>query len=92
VIDDPASTIGPELNPTARTAYWYAVFGMIPFVGLVLGPLALVWGILGLRREEANPSVRGRARSLAGIILGSLELVTNWGGLALLWIGWSSLH
>jgi hypothetical protein len=89
--DDPAVTPVPDPHPRATTAYRFAVFGMVPFAGLLLGPLALVWGILGLRQHWANPSIRARARSQAAIILGALEMLTNWVGLTFLLFGWASL-
>ena len=90
--DDPAITPVPDPNPLARIAYRYAVMGLIPLVGLIFGPLALAWGILGLRREKVNPSIKGRARCLFGIGLGSLELLTNWIGLALILVGLGALR
>lgn len=79
-------------NPRALCSYRFALFGLIPFAGLVLGPAALAWGILGLRLERINPSNKGTAQALAGIVLGALELLTNWVGLLFLIIGWTSLQ
>jgi hypothetical protein len=54
---------------------------MIPFLGLVLGPLAVVLGVLGRRREQREPSERGAGQAMAAIVLGALTLITNWAGL-----------
>ncbi len=74
-------------NRTAYTAYRYARLGLIPFAGLLFGPLALVCGIVGLNREKDHPTVQGTARAKFGIVLGALELLTNWLGLLFMLIG-----
>jgi hypothetical protein len=54
---------------------------MIPFFGLLLGPLAVVLGLLGRRNERRQPSERGAGQAMAAIVLGGATLVTNWTGL-----------
>ena len=78
--DEPVATIIPYKNPKALLAYYCGVFGLIPCAGLVLGPTALILGILGLRYVRANPSAKGTGHAITGIVLGSLELLANWGG------------
>ena len=78
---------GPDSrNPTALTAYRCSVLGLVPFLGLICGPLALVLGIIAWRNDRASPDA-AKGPALAAIILGSLTLLTNWGGLVLMWIG-----
>jgi hypothetical protein len=60
-------------------------------VGLLLGPAAVVLGVIAWRRERLRPEARGAAPPSAAIVLGLLVLVTNWAGLAFLVIGLSSL-
>ena len=68
-------------NRLALTAYRCSVLAMIPFFGLVFGPLAIVLGLLGRRREQREPSERGAGQAMAAIVLGVLTLITNWAGL-----------
>lgn len=66
------------------TAYRYGLLGLIPVVGLVLGPLALLRGFQGLRLGQVNVGDREISQALAGVVLGGLEILTNSVGLVLL--------
>lgn len=70
----PAPSAGEQLtpvkNPKALAAYYCAIFGVIPCVSVILGPTALVLGILGLRAVNANPSLPGKVHAWVGILLG----------------------
>lgn len=79
--DEPIATLIPYKNPKALAAYYCGVFGLIPCVGLILGPVALILGILGVRYVNANPTAKGTGHAIAGIVLGALELLFNWGAL-----------
>lgn len=59
---------------------------MIPFIGLILGPVSLLLGIIAWRRRLYDPD-RGRSPAIASIILGSLITITNWAGLWLMLTG-----
>ena len=78
-------------NASALTAYRYAVYGLIPIVGLILGPAAIVLGIYGLRYYRTAPLDHSIGHARAAIILGLLELLTNAIGLTLIGIGVVSL-
>jgi WD40 repeat protein len=85
---DPAteavSTIIPYKNGRALAAYYLGVFSLIPCVGLLLGPAGLILGILGLRYVKAHPTAKGTGHAIAGIIMGGLTTLGNWGvGIAL---------
>jgi phage FluMu protein Com len=73
------STIIPYKNGRALAAYYLGVFSLIPCLGLLLGPAALLLGILGLRYVQAHPTAKGTGHALAGVILGSLTTLGNWG-------------
>lgn len=75
-------------NPKAVLAYFCGVFGLIPFVGLVLGFPAVILGILGLAQAKADPKVRGINQAMAGIILGMAEILLNAAGIYLMIMGW----
>jgi WD40 repeat protein len=80
---DPAaeavSTIIPYKNARALSAYYCGVFSLIPCLGLALGPIALVLGILGLRYVKAHPTAKGTGHAIAGVIMGGLTSLGNWG-------------
>jgi hypothetical protein len=77
--DDTISTLIPYKNGRALAAYYFGVFSLIPCLGLLLGPVAFVLGILGLRYVRANPTAKGTGHAIAGIVLGSLTTLGNWG-------------
>ena len=83
------NTIIPYRNPLALAAYYLGVFSLIPFLGIVLGLLAFVLGILGLRFRRRNPSAGGKVHAWIGIIVGGLF---GFGYLGItLWIVFASL-
>jgi hypothetical protein len=93
--DDDTPALIPYKNPKALIAYYTGVFSLIPFLGLLLGPVALVFGILGKRYANANPRAKGGGHAIAGIVLGALTTIGNWGvliGLLILWAIESSTY
>lgn len=78
-------------NPRAVAAYRYALYGLIPVLGLVLGGLALGFGISGYFHARAHPEAKGHGHAMTGIILGGLEFLTNGLGLFLIGTGLHSL-
>lgn len=80
----------PVGNPRARTAYRCALIGLIPIVGLILGPPAVVYGRLGYRDAKAGLEGKGLGHSFISMVLGGMETVANGLGLPLLahGLGW----
>lgn len=76
-------TFLPQGNDQARKAYLCAIFGMIPVVGLFLGPPAVIYGRLGYRSAKHELQGKGIGHSFISMVLGSLEFVTNCVGLPL---------
>lgn len=81
--EEAISTLIPYKNGRALAAYYFGVFSFIPCLGLVLGPAALVLGFLGLRYAGANPTAKGTGHAIAGLIMGCLTTLGNWGALIL---------
>jgi len=77
--DDGIATLIPYRNPNALISYYCGVFALIPCVGLILGPVALVLGFLGLSYNKKHPTAGGVAHAIVGIVLGSLVLVGHAG-------------
>jgi len=68
----------PLHNAAAVSGYYLAIFGLAPLVGVVLGPLALTLGVIGLHHELREPEVRGGNHAMFAIVLGVLETIFNW--------------
>jgi hypothetical protein len=77
--DDAVSTIIPYKNGKALLSYYCGVFGIIPVLGLLLGPAALILGILGIRHVRLYPQAKGTAHAVVGIILGLFATLVNGG-------------
>jgi len=75
---DAVSTIIPYTNPKALIAYYCGVFSLIPALALLLGPAALILGILGIRYVSKHPTAKGTGHAITGIILGVLTSLLNW--------------
>jgi hypothetical protein len=88
--DEEADATGgliPYKNGKALAAYYCGVFSLIPCVGLILGPIALVLGILGWKYAKEHPRARGQGHAIAGIVLGLLVLLGHLGVILLMVIG-----
>ena len=80
----------PEGNPNARRAYLCAVIGLIPGLGLFLGPPAIVFGILGRRAALRDEHHRGLGHAYVSRLIGGVEFVCNLAGVACLAMATSS--
>jgi hypothetical protein len=86
---DSLATLIPYRNGRALAAYYTGVFSLIPCLGLLLGPVALVLGILGRKYANANPEAKGAGHAVAGIVLGALAALGNWTVLVIVGVFWS---
>jgi hypothetical protein len=71
----------PWQNPTAVYAYGVAITALTPGLGLVLGPIAVLLGAIGLIHRRLRPKVLGTNFAVAAIIAGSLSTLFNAAGL-----------
>jgi len=74
----------PEGNPNARRAYLCAVFGLIPGLGLLLGPPAVIFGIMGRRAALRDEHRSGLGHSYVSRLLGGVEFACNAAGVGFL--------
>ena len=74
----------PDGNPNARRAYLCAVVGLIPGLGLLLGPPAIVFGILGRRAALRDEFRRGLGHAYVSRVLGAVEIIFGAAGWACL--------
>jgi hypothetical protein len=85
--DTPFSPLGTGPDRAARLAFRLTVIGLIPGLGLLLGPAALALVALTWRRQS-DPAFKAYAPIRAALVLGIAITVTNWAGLALMLLGW----
>ena len=69
----------PYKNGKALAAYYTGVFSLIPCLGAILGPIAIVLGIMGLNYAKQHPKASGQAHAIVGIVLGGLTALGNIG-------------
>src|SRR5438128_5239169 len=65
----------PYKNGMALMSYYTGVFSLIPCLGIILGPVAVILGVLGFRYANAHPKASGKAHAIVGIVLGSLVIL-----------------
>jgi hypothetical protein len=72
---DAVSSIIPYRNVPALVAYYLAVFSLLPCIGALLGLIALILGLKGLRLARENPDAKGRVHAWIGILVGGFFFV-----------------
>ena len=89
--DAPFGAKAEGSNLAALLAYRLSLFGLIPIVGLVLGPVSVLlvgWAWL----PAQDPTFSAYGPLIAALILGSIDALTNWGGVVLMVLGLMSRH
>jgi hypothetical protein len=76
---DGVETFIPYKNPQGLIASYLGVFALIPCAGAGLGPAAFILGVMGYRYSRRHPTARGGGHAIAGIVLGLLTALGNWG-------------
>ncbi len=71
----------------ARTAWRVGVLGLVPGLGLILGPLAMILGALAHFRARKDSEFTLWGPVYASIVFGAIDTVFNWGGFALMFLG-----
>ena len=77
-IHSTSSAMIPTDNPQALWSYYIGIFAIVPVLGVVMGPTALIMGIKGLNVFRENPAVRGKTHAWIGIGCGILWTVVHW--------------
>ena len=62
------ATAIPSRNVPALVSYYTGLFSVVPYLGIVLAPTALISGIWGLVLASKRPEVRGKAHAWTGIV------------------------
>ena len=71
---DSIQTFIPTQNKQALFAYYFGVFGFVPFLGLPLTIAAIIMGYLGLRKYRENPTPGAKGHAIAGIVMGWIQV------------------
>jgi hypothetical protein len=74
----------PTGNRPARIAYLFAVFGLLPGVGLFTGPFAIGFGIVGFRRAKRDEEQKGIGHAFASQVMGLFQIACSAIGFACL--------
>lgn len=69
----------PEKVPsaTAAVAYYFGMVGLIPCVGVVFAPLAVILGFIGLAHTR-QPNVSGKGKAKSGVWFGLIGIIINY--------------
>lgn len=62
----------PAKNAKALLAYYMGVFSIVPCFTPILGPAAIVLGVLGLKECKRDPNLPGKGHAITGIVLGGI--------------------
>lgn len=74
----------PDGNPNARRAYLCVILGLVPGLGVIFGPPAVLFGILGRRAALRDEFRRGLGHAWVSRLLGAIEFVCGAAGWACL--------
>jgi hypothetical protein len=69
----------PYKNPKALIGYYCGVFSLIPVLGLILGPTAIVLGLLGMSFARRHPTASGTGHAVVALVLGGLSTLAHLG-------------
>lgn len=75
---DSTGGVIPYKNMPALLAYYFGLFSLFPCIGLFLAIPAFVLGIMGLRKRNENPAVKGAVHAWIGIVMGGIFTLV-WG-------------
>ena len=77
----------PAKNPAALIGYYLGIFSLIPCVGLILSIPAIICGIIGISKANAEPEAEGKGHAIAALVLGIISLLLYGGFIVLSIIG-----
>lgn len=75
--DDGVSTLIPYKNGHALGAYYIGILSLLPVLGIILAPIAIIMGIIGIRRYRENPRIKGVVHGWIGVVLGLIGLLIS---------------
>jgi hypothetical protein len=75
--NEPLAGLIPYKNWPALVGYYLGLFSLFPILGLPLGITAVVFGVMGIKRANANPMVRGKGHAITALVCGGLFSLFN---------------
>ncbi len=60
----------PAKNPMALIGYYLGVGSLVPVLGLLVALPAIICGVVGVVKANANPQVGGMGHAITAIVLG----------------------
>lgn len=70
---------GPPQNPNANTAFTLGLISLVPCLGGLLGPIAIILAYIGWRFAQTHPDAGGKGRARGGLWFGLLGCFINYG-------------
>jgi hypothetical protein len=69
----------PDKTPstTAAVSFTFGAIALVPCLGLLFGPLAVLLGLIGLSHTR-DPNVSGKGKAKTGIWFGLIAMVFNY--------------
>ena len=68
--DGLVSSIIPYNNSSALIGYYVSIFSLLPILGFILGPAAIILGVKGMSYANKNPAAKGKAHAIVALVLG----------------------
>jgi hypothetical protein len=87
---DAASPQAAAYNREVQRVYRLCLIGVLPILGLFLGPLSAVIAARIRHRGKGDPAFTLHTPVRVVLIVGLLSGIANWVGLALMILGWMS--
>jgi hypothetical protein len=66
-------------NGAATASYTCGLISLVPCLGAILGPIAILVGLAGLGHARSNPDAGGKERAKGGIWFGVVACLINFG-------------
>jgi hypothetical protein len=63
-----------DQNGASAIARAFATYSLVPYLGILFCPGAVLMGTVGLLRSYREPQIGGRSRSYVSIVLGTVVL------------------
>ena len=74
---DVVATLIPWRNSCALIGYYLGIFGLIPVLGCILAPAAIVLGVLGIVHWKKNHQSHGLVHAIVAILCGVIGVVIS---------------